>query len=124
MPIGTVPSRSRPPSAPPLKPHCFLVLLAVAGKPVHGYAIKKELERRDGVRLDPGSLYRLIARMLDDGLIAEAADPSVDSTDPRRRCYGITPRGQHALVAEADRMAGLINHVRALTARTPARRRS
>jgi DNA-binding PadR family transcriptional regulator len=121
MPIGAVPPRSQPPPSSPLKPHCFLVLLAVAEAPVHGYAIKKDLERR-GERLDPGSLYRLIARMLDEGLIREADDPSGD-TDPRRRCYGITPSGRRALLAEANRMSALIDHVRALSL-VPGRRRS
>ena len=117
---SAMPPRSQPADASPLKPHCFLVLLSIAEQPSHGYAIKQDVERRGGVRLDPGSLYRLIARMLDDGLIQEVDDPSGAAHDPRRRYYAVTPQGRRALVAEADRMAGLVDHVRTLT---PARGR-
>ena len=93
----------------PLKPQFFLVLLSLAEGPSHGYRIKKAVEER-GVRLDPGSLYRVIARLLEEELIAEHPHP--DDEDPRRRTYTLTERGRATLVGEANRMAGLVDAVR------------
>jgi len=94
----------------PLKPHVFLILLALADGPAHGYRIKQTVEERGGVRLDPGSLYRLIARLLDEELIAgHSPDPDAD---PRRRPYALTGRGRATLLAETDRLADLVGAVR------------
>lgn len=99
-----------PVSEPPLKPHVFLILLALADGPAHGYRIRQTVETHGGVRLDPGSLYRLIARLLDEELIAEH-NPARDA-DPRRRPYALTTRGRAVLLAEADRLADLVGAVR------------
>lgn len=94
---------------PPLKPADFHILLALAEAPLHGYGIMKEVERESngGVRLEIGSLYRLLGRLLDTGLIEDA------SSDDRRRYYRITRLGRRALRAEAERLAGLVDLVRA-----------
>jgi len=57
-----------------LKPADFHILMALTQGPRHGYALMKEVERESqgGVRLEIGSLYRLLARLLDSGLIEEA----------------------------------------------------
>lgn len=119
MPICIMPPSRQPASALPLKPHLFLILVALADGEGHGYRIRKEVARLsdDAVRLDPGTLYRHIARLFDDGLIEEAGerpDPSLD--DARRRYYRLTEAGRAVLVAEADRMASLVAAVRAKTA--------
>ena len=92
-----------------LKPADFHVLLALAEGPRHGYGIMKEVERESsgGVRLEVGSLYRLIGRLLDAGLLEEA------ESDERRRYYRISRLGRRALRAEAERLAGLVDLVRA-----------
>jgi DNA-binding PadR family transcriptional regulator len=100
----------RPIADAPLKPHFFLVLLALADGPSHGYRIKQIVEARGGLRLDPGSLYRLIARLLEEGLIGEHAGHAAD--DPRRRTYELTDRGRGTLLAETARMADLVAAVR------------
>jgi DNA-binding PadR family transcriptional regulator len=110
-----VPPKKLPLTNAPLKSQYFHALLAVASEPAHGYAIKQDIETRGGGRFDPGSLYRLIARLLDEGLIREVDDPSGAATDSRRRYYGITPLGTRTLKAEADRMAALVKTVRALS---------
>ena len=113
------PTRQRLSAESALSPKCLYVLLAVADTPAHGYLIKKEIERRSGgtVRLDPGSLYRLIARLLDDGLIEEADAPSrARNQDVRRRYYRVTADGRAALVAETDRMVELVSALQALKA--------
>src|SRR5713101_2933287 len=66
-----------------LKPSDFHVLLALHEGPLHGYGIMKhvESESHGTVRLEIGSLYRLLGRLLDEGLIEEGAG------DERRRMY-------------------------------------
>ena len=60
-------------------------------------------------KLDPGSLYRLIARLSEDGLIDEAPSrPKADEDDERRRYYRLTPLGKRVLLAETNRMADLV----------------
>jgi PadR family transcriptional regulator len=92
-----------------LKPADFHILLALAEVPRHGYGLMKEVERESGgqVRLEVGSLYRLLARMVGDGLIEEADE------DERRRYYRISRQGRRVLRAEAERLAGLVELSRA-----------
>lgn len=93
----------------PLKPADFHILLALAGGPRHGYGIMKEVERESAgaVRLEIGSLYRLLGRLLDEGLIETA------ESDARRRFYRISRLGRRILKTEAERLAGLVELVRA-----------
>lgn len=97
--------------APPLRPVEFYVLLALAQGETHGYGIIQATERQsDGrVRLDPGTLYRALARMQDEGLIAESARRAAeDLDDRRRRYYSLTETGRAAAAEEARRLAGLV----------------
>ncbi len=99
---------------PPLKPHIFLILMALLEGQKHGYEIKKDIERRSqgGVRLDPGTLYRHVGRLFDEGLIEES-DNAPDEADSRRRYYVLSESGSAAVRAEAERMAALVDEVRA-----------
>lgn len=106
----------------PLPPPIFLILLALTDGDAHGYRIRQAvIERsRGAVRLDPGSLYRLMARLFDEGLVAEASTPPPDhNDDERRRYYRLTPRGRKVLDAETDRLEHLVSQARAAR---PARR--
>lgn len=87
-----------------LKTTEFYILLALAEGPLHGYGIMKRAERESagGVRLEIGSLYRLLARLVDGGLIEEA------EADERRKYYRMTRLGKRVLRAEAARMAGVV----------------
>jgi len=60
----------------------FHVLLALAGDDLHGYAILKEVElRTDGeVKLSTGTLYGIIKRLLNDGLIIERRERPPSTT--------------------------------------------
>ncbi len=102
-------------SALPLNPRVFTILLALADGSAHGYQIKKAVEERSGgaIRLDAGSLYRTIAKLLDEGLIAEFGerpDPAMDDT--RRRYYQLTEQGRAVVAAEARRLAHLVEFAR------------
>jgi len=95
----------------PLSPVVFEVLLALSDDERHGYAILQEVERRSQgrTRLRPGSLYRALARLLEDGLIAESDErPAADLDDARRRYYGLTALGRQVTRAEALRLAALV----------------
>jgi DNA-binding PadR family transcriptional regulator len=93
--------------------HALLILSALADEDRHGYAIKKDIERRtDGeVRMGSTSLYRLLAQLLDAGLIAERAGAQDD--DPRRRYYRLTALGRRELAAELSRLQRVLTAARA-----------
>lgn len=59
----------------PLRPVEFDILLTLADGEHHGYAIIQEIEARsgNGVRLETGTLYRALRRLVADGY----AKPSV-----------------------------------------------
>ena len=91
-----------------MKPVDFQILLVLVGGPCHGYGLMKEVERESngGIRLEIGSLYRVLARLLDEGLIEET------EADERRRFYRISRAGRRALRAEAFRLEGLVELAR------------
>lgn len=100
----------------PLTPGMFHVLIALADGEKHGYAIIKEIARRtDGaIRLSAGTLYTLIRRFVQEGIIAESAerpDPALD--DERRRYYRLTEFGREVAKAEAARMESALRMARA-----------
>ena len=98
--------------------HAVLILASVAEEERHGYAIKKDVERRTSgdVRLGSTSLYRLLGQLLDDGLIAERA-PAESEPDQRRRYYRITAAGRRELAAERARLERVLTAVRTGPAR-------
>jgi DNA-binding PadR family transcriptional regulator len=95
----------------PLAPRDFLILLALADGPQHGYGlIKAVAAATDGaVAMDPANLYRALRRMHRDGLVAETTAPGVE----RRRDYALTTLGRRVLVAEAQRVDTLASAARA-----------
>jgi DNA-binding PadR family transcriptional regulator len=99
----------------PLTAPMFEVLLALADGDKHGYAIIKEVRTRTGgrVRVGAGTLYGLLKRFIDDGLIAECEerpDPALD--DERRRYYRLTANGRAVAVAETQRMEAAVLQAR------------
>jgi DNA-binding PadR family transcriptional regulator len=94
----------------PLPAAAFHILLALCAADSHGYGIIQDVEARTGgaLRLSPGTLYRTIQRLLEDGLIEEPRRPSAPKGDPRRRYYRITPFGTAVARAETERLAELL----------------
>jgi len=95
----------------PLKPIDLQLLLALAQEDQHGYGLVQAIEEAtDGlVQLDPGNFYRVIKRLLADGLIAESekrgtAEPEND----RRRYYRLTALGRRVLAADLRRLQTLM----------------
>jgi len=62
------------------------------------------------VRLGPGTLYRTLARLVADELVAESetSDPSAPH-DARRRYYQLTQRGAQVVREEAALLSRLVD---------------
>ena len=90
----------------PLPPATLHILLALLDGDRHGYAIIQDVEARtDGeLRMSAGTLYRSIARMVEQGLIVEVAKRRTRADDERRRYYRITPFGTAVTRAEVRRL--------------------
>jgi DNA-binding PadR family transcriptional regulator len=94
---------------PPLKPVDYMVLLVLHEGDRHGYGIVKDIVRlsEGRIRLVPGNLYSVIARLTDAGLVHDAPRRS-GAGHPRRRHYRLTPAGRRRLVDETRRLEGLL----------------
>jgi len=108
MPPKPTATELEPPA--PLTPAMFHVLLALAGDDLHGYAILKEVELRTGgeVKLSTGTLYGIVKRLLNDGLIIERRERPAAHDDERRRYYRLTPQGREVAAAEAARLEKVV----------------
>ncbi|HSA56279.1 MAG TPA: PadR family transcriptional regulator [Gemmatimonadaceae bacterium] len=95
----------------PLTPLDFQVLTLLAAREHHGYGIVQASAEAfpEQPALDLGSLYRIISRMLDEGLIREVAAPAESPSDRRvRRYYLATRLGRAVARAEASRLQDLL----------------
>jgi len=92
----------------------FHILLSLAAGERHGYGIIQDIEARGETSApDVGTMYRALARMLENGLIEAAARrPASDSADERRNYYRITSAGWRAGKAEARRLEALTRAAR------------
>ena len=78
----------------------LLVLTLLEGRPRHGYDIGKLIEERSQgqIRFRIGSLYPILFRLEDRGLIAGRWLEK--DGERRRRCYRLTPAGRKFLRAQ------------------------
>jgi DNA-binding PadR family transcriptional regulator len=98
----------------PLRRVEFHVLLSLANGERHGYGIIKDIEARGETAVpNVGTMYRTLARLLDQELIATVARrPAPDADDERRNYYRITDAGLRAARAEARRLDALMRAAR------------
>ena len=84
----------------PLTEPMYYVLMSFLRQDMGGTEITEFVDRktRGRVNLGPGTLYTLLARFLDEGLIKET------QVDGRKRTYRITPKGRAAFQEELDRL--------------------
>ena len=84
----------------PLTEPMYYVLMSFLRRDMCGTEITEFVDRktRGRVNLGPGTLYTLLARFLDEGLIKET------QVDGRRRTYRITPKGRAAFQEELERL--------------------
>jgi DNA-binding PadR family transcriptional regulator len=114
------------PDAPdaPLSPVTYHLLLALAARDRHGYAIRRAVEEQSEgtVRLGPGTLYAAIRRLEDSGLIEESPwRPDSDLDDERRRYYRLSKAGRAALQAETERLHATVKFALKQLALRPVR---
>ena len=101
----------------PLTSQAFHVLIALAARDQHGYGIMQDIASRTQgkIRLGAGTLYGLIKRLLEDGLIVEVREtkrPPKSEDDSRRRYYHLTPKGRRTAQAEVVRLNELLEQAR------------
>jgi DNA-binding PadR family transcriptional regulator len=101
----------------PLPPHDFQVLLTLADGPLHAYGLAKAVEAQPGgrVRLEIGSLYRILARLTTLGVIEEAAGgrgAPASGHETRRRYFRLTPFGRRVAEAESARLEAVLRVAR------------
>lgn len=86
----------------------YHVLLALAGGPLYGYAVKEAVEEESSGALTPraGSLYRVIARLMTWHLLEDAEPDEAAPPHPgrERKYYALTAEGRETLAAEAARL--------------------
>ncbi len=98
------------------------ILLVLGEGGLHGYGLMKAVEQQSSgkVRLEVGSLYRVIKRLLGNGLIEESDDEPrggtptpVATRGPKpRRFYRISEFGREVAAAEARRLAEVVETAR------------
>jgi PadR family transcriptional regulator, regulatory protein PadR len=77
------------------------LLLFVSEGPAHGYELVERLEQLGINASDPGTVYRSLHCLEEQGLLRSRWEPS-EHGGPARRVYDITGRGIQALHADAD----------------------
>jgi len=100
-------------NALPLPAVDLQILLVLAEGDLYGYAIKKAVESESDGVLNPeiGSLYRVLARLMDSGWVEEAPSPLTVSEPQRgrpRRYYGVTQTGLKVARAEVQRLRQIV----------------
>lgn len=103
----------------PLKPVWFHILLTLSEQATHGYAIRQAVEARtDGaIRLWPTTLYGSIGQLEDAGLIEAWRPAAAAQDDVTRHAYRLTALGRRVLLAETERLDGLVRLARAAMGR-------
>jgi DNA-binding PadR family transcriptional regulator len=101
----------------PLSPATLHILLSLAKRPLHGYAILQEVARQSEsqYKMGPGTLYDNLQKMSDQGLIEEARRPEMQKDDPRRKYYQLTEFGRRVLESDICRLRNVVREAKLLT---------
>jgi len=84
----------------------LLILLSLATRPRHGYAILRDTQEISNgrVRLSTGTLYGALRRLLDDGWIERFEE---EDTSRGKQAYRLTSLGRRNLQMEVSRLKQL-----------------
>ena len=91
----------------------YHVLLALSSGPLHGYAIKDAVAEDSGGTQAPlaGTLYRVIARLITEGLVRETpAAGGVVHPGHARRYYTLSAAGRRTLAEQARQLKEAARH--------------
>lgn len=96
-----MPGREKGPLTEPM----YYVLMSFLRREMCGTEVTDfvDLKTKGRVRLGPGTLYTLLARFQDEGMIAET------SVDGRKRTYKLTDKGRAAFEEELARLRACVN---------------
>ncbi|NBI09460.1 PadR family transcriptional regulator [Colidextribacter sp. OB.20] len=96
-----MPGREKGPLTEPM----YYVLMSFLRREMCGTEVTDFVDRKTKgrVRLGPGTLYTLLARFQDEGMIAET------SVDGRKRTYKLTDKGRAAFEEELARLRACVN---------------
>jgi len=89
--------------ARPLTEPVLLILMSLADKPRHGYALLKDIEALSNgrVQLSTGTLYGALRRLLEELSIERFEQ---EDTSREKQAYRLTATGRRQLQLELDRM--------------------
>jgi len=89
----------------------MMVLRTLKRQPLHGYALVQHIKRssNDLLRIEEGSLYPALQRLLKEGLVK--AEWGVSSTNRRVRIYKLTPAGVKHLEREVSRFERMLEGI-------------
>ncbi|NMR19691.1 PadR family transcriptional regulator [Cellulomonas fimi] len=98
----------------------YLVLLALAEEPRHGYGVVQAVRvLSDGaVNLGAGTLYGILDRLVVAGYAEASGEVVVDGR--LRRYYRLTESGHEALAAETARLRALARRAQRVLGASPA----
>jgi DNA-binding PadR family transcriptional regulator len=101
----------RPDAFLPLTTVSFEILLALADGPRHGYDVMVAIEARTNgaISLNPGTLYRALDRLLQQGLL-ESGERRVGTNS--RRVFRLSRLGGRVAAGEARRLADQVSAAR------------
>jgi DNA-binding PadR family transcriptional regulator len=87
----------------PVSEAVLLILISLADRPRHGYALIQDVAELSGgrVRVGTGTLYGALRRLLEDGWIERFAQ---EDTARDKQAYRLTTTGRRRLRAELQRM--------------------
>ena len=94
----------------PLTEATFFILLSIAQKPKHGYAILKDVESLSGgrVKFSTGTLYGAISRLLEQEWIEQIENDQPPDAGRPRKDYAITNTGRAVLNGEIGRLESVL----------------
>ncbi len=89
----------------------MLILRTLIFGPAHGHRIATSIERLsdDVLRVDHGSLYPALHRLLKDGLIT--ASWGTSDNNRRAKFYALTKQGRQRLTEESDRWSRMVGAI-------------
>ncbi|HEV2387907.1 MAG TPA: PadR family transcriptional regulator [Candidatus Acidoferrales bacterium] len=89
----------------------MMVLETLKRQPMHGYALAQHIKRRsnDLLRVEEGSLYPALQRLLKEGLVK--AEWSTSATNRRVRVYRLTGAGAERLEREVSRFERMLEGI-------------
>jgi PadR family transcriptional regulator, regulatory protein PadR len=91
----------------------LMVLSVLAGGKKYGYLVQKQVREASGARVDlaAGTLYPLLHRLEDEGLVRSSWD---SRTGRQRKWYELTAAGRRRLSAQAQEWADYAACIRQL----------